>query len=145
MATTYGMDPSRPTPAVPESEIDMAFVRSSGPGGQNVNKTSTKAQLRWNVGASQAFTEEQKTAIRSFAGGRLTDADEIVLASDAERSQPQNRAEVIRRLQLLVASALAPKKARKPTKVSKTQKRKRLSDKRRVSEKKSFRRPPSSE
>ncbi|HTK05064.1 MAG TPA: alternative ribosome rescue aminoacyl-tRNA hydrolase ArfB [Candidatus Eisenbacteria bacterium] len=137
------IDPHMVPSLVPEHEIDMAFVRSSGPGGQNVNKTSTKAQLRWNVGASQAFTDDQKSAIRAFAGGRLTDADEIVLASDAERSQPQNKAEVIRRLQQLVAAALAPKKARKPTKVSKSQKRRRLHDKRAVSEKKSSRRPPS--
>ncbi|HTM68230.1 MAG TPA: alternative ribosome rescue aminoacyl-tRNA hydrolase ArfB [Candidatus Binatia bacterium] len=125
---------------VPESEIDLAYVRSSGPGGQNVNKTSTKAQLRWNVGTSSAFTDDQKSAIRAYAGGRLNDADEIVLASDAERSQPQNRAEVIRRLQELVTAALAPKKVRKPTKASKASKRRRLDDKRRQSEKKSSRR-----
>src|SRR5512135_1852674 len=80
-------DPS----TVPDNELDISFVRSSGPGGQNVNKTSTKAQLRWNVGRSGAFTDEQKAAIREAAGNRLTADDEILISAEAERSQPQNR------------------------------------------------------
>ena len=135
-----GTNPAGAAPAVPEGEIDLAFVRSSGPGGQNVNKTSTKAQLRWNVGASAAFDEAQKAAIRAYAGSRLNDADEIVLASDAERSQPQNRAAVVARLQALVAAALAPRKERKATKVSRAQKRKRLDEKRHHGDKKRARR-----
>jgi ribosome-associated protein len=135
----------RAQPAVPENEIILVFVRSSGPGGQNVNKTSTKAQLHWNVGASAAFSEEQKAAIRKAAGARLNGRDEIVLASDAERSQLQNRDEVVRRLQALVAKALAPKKSRKPTKVSRAQKRRRLDEKRLIGQKKSARRPPKGE
>lgn len=127
---------------VPENEIALVFVRSSGPGGQNVNKTSTKAQLHWHVGSSKAFSDEQKAAIRKGAGVRLNAKDEIVLASDNERSQLQNRGEVVRRLQVLVAKALMPRRARRPTKVSKSQKRLRLSDKRRVGEKKSARRAP---
>lgn len=136
------MDYRAASPVVPEDEIRLAFVRSSGPGGQNVNKTSTKAQLHWNVGGSKAFSDVQKAAIRRSAGTRLNDRDEVVLASDAERSQFQNRDEVIRRLQQLVVKALAPKKVRKPTRVSRSQKMRRLDDKRRVGEKKSVRRPP---
>lgn len=136
----HGTTPAGATPAVPEGELDLSFVRSSGPGGQNVNKTSTKAQLRWNVGASSAFTDEQKAAIRAFAGSRLNDADEIVIASDAQRSQPQNRAAAVARLQELVAAALAPRKERKPTKASKAVKRRRLDDKRRHGDKKRSRR-----
>ena len=136
------MDDQDEQSIVPESEIDLVFVRSSGPGGQNVNKTSTKARLRWNVGGSKAFSEEQKAAIRTFAGFRLNGRDEIVLAADAERSQLRNREEVIRRLQALVAKALTPRKARKPTRVSRSQKRLRLSEKRRVGEKKITRRSP---
>jgi ribosome-associated protein len=129
-------------PVIPEDEIRLAFVRSSGPGGQNVNKTSTKAQLHWNVGSSVSFTEDQKAAIRRGAGARLNDRDEIVLSSDAERSQLQNRDEVVRRLRQIVAKALAPKKVRRPTKVSRSQKMRRLEEKRRRGEKKSVRRPP---
>ncbi len=132
-------------PAVPESEIQLEFVRSSGPGGQNVNKTSSKAQLRWRVGDSQAFTEEQKAAIRAYAGNRLNNEDEIVLAAQAERSQVQNREEVIRRLQELVTDALAPKKERKATRVSRSQKEQRLSEKRRIGEKKQQRKLPRGE
>jgi ribosome-associated protein len=134
---------SRPT--VPEDEIKVDFVRSSGPGGQKVNKTSSKAQLRWHVGGSAAFSEHQKELIRKAAGKRLNAEDEIVLSAEAERSQPQNRAAAIERLQRLVAKALAPKKTRKPTKVSVAQKRKRLEDKRRQGEKKRQRKPPTGE
>lgn len=127
---------------VPASEIRLDFARSSGPGGQNVNKVSSKAQLRWSVDASAAFTDEQKAAIRAYAGSRLTKDDEIVLAAESERSQLQNKEEVIRRLQELVRAALAPKKKRRPTKVSRAQKRKRVEEKRLVGEKKRTRRAP---
>lgn len=129
-------------PIVPESEIQLDFARSSGPGGQNVNKVSSKAQLRWYVGGSAAFTDEQKALIRAFAGSRLTKEDEIVLAAESERSQLQNKEEAIRRLQELVRMALTPKKKRKPTKVSRAQKRKRVESKRIVSEKKRNRKTP---
>ncbi len=130
---------------VPESEIEISFVRSSGPGGQNVNKTSTKAQLRWHVGRSAAFTEEQKAAIRAAAGHQLNADDEIVVSAESERSQVQNRDAAVVRLQGLVAQALAPRKARKATKVSRAEKRKRLEAKSRQSEKKSARRAPRGE
>ena len=123
-------------PSVPESEIDLDFVRSSGPGGQKVNKTSSKAQLRWNVGESAAFTDAQKEDIREAAGNRLNADDEIVLAADTERSQVQNKGAVIERLQNIVANALTPQKERKETRVSRSQKVRRLDDKRRASQKK---------
>lgn len=129
--------------AVPESEISVDFARSSGPGGQKVNKTSSKAQLRWHVGLSEVFTEEQKEMIRTAAGHRLNSEDEIVLSSDVERSQIQNKRDVIGRLQKLVANALTPKKERKPTKVSKAQKQKRLDEKRKRGEQKKLRKKSS--
>ncbi len=128
-------------PVVPESEIRLEFARSSGPGGQNVNKVSSKAQLRWHVGGSAAFTDGEKASIRAFAGNRLTKDDEIALSAESERSQLQNREEAIRRLRELVRAALAPKKKRTPTKVSRSQKRKRLESKRIVGERKKNRRP----
>lgn len=132
-------------PIVPEAEIQLEFVRSSGPGGQNVNKTSSKAQLRWHVGGSQVFTEEQRAAIRARAGNRLNGEDEIVLVAQTKRSQSQNRHDVIQRLQDLVAGALVPKKKRKKTRVSYTQKQKRLEDKRRTGAVKQARKPPRGE
>lgn len=125
--------------AVPASEIFIEFVRASGPGGQNVNKTSTKAQLRWNVGASGAFTPEQKALIRRSAGKRLNKEDEVVIIAQSERSQFQNRSAVIGRLQKLVDAALSPAKKRKKTKVSYSQKQQRLETKRRQSERKRMR------
>ncbi len=132
-------------PNIPTSELHLDFARSSGPGGQNVNKVSSKAQVRWNVGASAAFTDEQKALIRVFAGKLLNKEDEIVLAAESERSQPRNREEAIRRLNALVARALAPRKKRTPTKVSRAQKRKRVEQKRIVGEKKKSRKAPRGE
>ena len=127
---------------IPESEMRLEFARSSGPGGQNVNKVSTKAQLHWYVGRSGAFTDEQKALIRAYAGKHLNKHDEIVLSAESERSQLQNKEEVIHRLRELVSKALTPKKKRKPTKVSRSQKRKRVEQKRIVGEKKKARKPP---
>ena len=129
-------------PTVPENEMTIDFVRSSGPGGQKVNKTSSKAQLRWNVNTSQAFTDEQKATICAFAGNRLNKEGEIVLATDNQRSQFQNRDAVIARLQALVVEALTPKKERKETRVSKSQKERRLEEKNRTSGKKNDRKIP---
>ena len=130
---------------IPESELHLDFARSSGPGGQNVNKVSSKAVLRWSVGASRAFSDEQKALIRAVAGKHLNNEDEIVLAAESERSQLQNKEEVIRRLNALVAMALTPKKKRKPTKISRAQKRKRVDEKRLVGRKKQDRKPPRGE
>lgn len=121
-------------------ELTITFSRSSGPGGQNVNKTSTKATVRWNVGASAAFTDEQKVLIRAAAGKRLSGDDEIVISAEDTRSQSQNRDLAIARLQAIVDAALMPREKRVPTKVSRSQKRKRLDDKSRVSRKKQARR-----
>lgn len=132
-------------PAIPDSEIRVEFTRSSGPGGQNVNKVSSKAQLWWNVGASLAFTEEQKAAIRAYAGNRLNGEDEIMIASQSERAQAQNRDEVVRRLQALVAGALSPKKIRRRTRVSRSQNEQRLEQKRKTSYKKRERKRAQSE
>ena len=134
--------PSDDPPTVPENEIEIYFVRSSGPGGQKVNKTSSKAQLRWCVGRSTAFTAHQKDLIRRAAGNRLNSADEIVMSEQTERSQPQNRDAVIARLQRLVAEALTPQTRRIPTKPSWGEKQRRLDDKRRQGEKKQGRREP---
>lgn len=131
--------------AIPESELRLDFSRSSGPGGQNVNKVSSKAQVRWRVGASQAFNDEQKALIRASAGKHLNKEDEIVLAAESERSQLQNKEEVIRRLNALIMLALTPKKKRKPTKVSRSQKRKRVEQKRIVADKKRNRKSPRGE
>ncbi len=110
-----------------------------------MNKTATKAQLRWNVGRSRVFSAEQKGAIREAAGHRLNAQDEIVLWSETERSQAQNRDAVVARLRAIISRALTPRKKRRPTKVSRAQKLSRLEAKRRTAEKKKSRRPPGGE
>ncbi|OIO52825.1 MAG: hypothetical protein AUJ19_00070 [Parcubacteria group bacterium CG1_02_58_44] len=126
-------------PRVPEGEIDIKFVHSSGPGGQNVNKCSTKAVLSWNVGASVAFSEEQKDMIRRELGNRLNSEDCIVMSSQSERSQARNQENVVRRLQELVAEAITPQKERRPTRPSRAAKARRLDDKHKVGDKKKLR------
>lgn len=128
------------TPDVPEDEIKISFVRSSGPGGQNVNKRDTKAVLVWSVGASAAFSDTQKEFIRTALNNRLNTDDEIVLTAQSERSQIRNREEVIQQLQKLVAAALSPRKERKATKPSRADKQRRLDEKRRQGQKKKDRR-----
>ena len=125
--------------AIPESELVFEFIRSSGPGGQNVNKTSSKVRLRWNVDRSTVFTTEEKERIKTFLANRLNLEGEIVLASDETRSQTQNRERVTELLQLLVTEALTPEKERVPTKLPRAVKRKRLDEKAHVSQKKQAR------
>lgn len=125
---------------IPRHEIHITFARSSGPGGQNVNKVSSKVQLSWHVGRSPSVREEQKQLIRSALGRYLNTRDEIMLHSDTSRSQFMNKEHVIARLQVLVKQALVPKKKRKPTKPTRSSKEKRLREKLHVSNTKKARR-----
>jgi len=127
---------------IPESEIVLDFVRSSGPGGQKVNKTSSKAQLRWNVDRSVVFSDEEKSLIKTFLANRINNEGEVVLASDQERSQFQNKEFVVGLLHALVSHALTPKKKRRPTKPTRSSQRQRLESKARQSRKKEQRLPP---
>ena len=118
----------------------MAFVRSGGPGGQNVNKLSTKAQLHVSVEALTGLTAAAKQRLRALAGSRLTAADEILLMSENERGQEANKAAVLQRLrEMIVAAKVEPKKRRK-TKPSRGAKARRLEGKKRRGEIKSTRR-----
>ena len=126
-------------PIVPESEISEQFSRSGGKGGQNVNKLSTKAEVRWNVDESKAFNNEEKEKIKGILSNRINKKRELVIVSQEERSQLQNRERAIERLNNLVKSALIPKKKRKATKPTRISKERRLEEKRRLSEKKKWR------
>ena len=112
--------------SVPEAEISIAFARGSGPGGQNVNKTETKVEARWNVSASTTFSEQEKAVLREKLANRLTTGDDIIVTASEERSQDQNRERAIRRLQELVDEALTPVKPRIPTKPTRASKTRRL-------------------
>lgn len=127
---------------IPESEIAVEFARSSGPGGQNVNKRDTKAVARWKVGASLAFSDEEKARIRAAAANRLNAEDELIVSAEDERSQQRNRETAVARLQALVRAALAPRKKRRPTKPTRASKERRLESKKRLGRKKAERRAP---
>ncbi len=124
---------------IPASEYTIEFARSGGPGGQNVNKVSSKAQLRWGVGASQSLSDEQKARVRVALKNRLTNDDEILVTAEDERSQAQNREQVIVRFQELIAQALHVQKKRRATKPTRSSKEKRLQSKKIMSERKKMR------
>ncbi|MDD2757819.1 MAG: alternative ribosome rescue aminoacyl-tRNA hydrolase ArfB [Patescibacteria group bacterium] len=114
---------------IPKSEINVTFSRSSGKGGQNVNKTSTKATVHWSVGRSRVLTAEEKARVRAKLASRINLYDEMVVVSEEERSQPQNRERAVARLQALVARALVVPKKRRPTRPTRASKERRLETK----------------
>ena len=122
--------------SVPMSEILITFARSSGPGGQNVNKVSSKAQLRWDIWGSRAFSSDEKARLVRELTSYLTWKNEVILQSDETRSQLQNKERVIRKLNALVEKALLPLKVRVPTKPTKSSKLRRVEHKIKHSQKK---------
>jgi len=125
---------------IPLSEIRLTFSRSSGAGGQNVNKTSTKATARFAVGRSRFLTDEEKTRVRTKLKSRVNWNDEIVVVSEEERTQAQNKALAIARLRALLARALHVPKKRRPTRPTLASKLRRQEAKIRRSQVKSGRR-----
>jgi len=129
-----------PTLSVPFSEFELSYARSSGPGGQNVNKVNSKAVLRWNIQTSPSIGPFDRVRLLEKLASRLTSQGEIVIACDTQRDQIRNREECYERLQALVAQALHREKVRKKTKISKTKKNKNLDSKKKHSQKKQMRR-----
>ena len=127
--------------SVDESELEFLASRSGGPGGQGVNTTASKVELRWHVGSS-SLSDAQKRRVRDRLGNRITKDDVFILQAGEERSQHQNREAAVARFRALVGEAITPRKQRRRTKVSRRQKRKRLEAKRRHSEKKRLRQNP---
>lgn len=128
--------------AIPRREIRFSFVRSSGPGGQNVNKVASKAVLRWQVVASQSVAEELKVRLVHRLGRRINDRGELVLASQRYRDQAKNIDDCLEKLRDLVSAAAAVPKKRKKTRQPKGAREARLQQKRRAGEKKQNRRRP---
>jgi ribosome-associated protein len=108
--------------SINESEIEESFVRSSGPGGQNVNKLSTAVQLRFDVRSSPSLPNDVAVRLIRLAGRRMTKDGVLVLIAQNHRTQERNRAEALERLVALVQEAAVkpiPRRATKPTKASK--------------------------
>ncbi len=122
--------------------LRFSFSRSGGPGGQAVNKLSTKAELRVAVEAIEGLSMQVRERLRKLAGQRLTLGDEIVIVASTTRSQLDNRRDCVQRLESLVTEALAVPRPRKPTKPTRASTKKRLDAKRRQSGKKDARRRP---
>lgn len=125
-----------------ESEFVFATSRSSGPGGQHVNKTDSKVELRFNVSDSVLLSDKEKVIIIEKLSARINSNGELLLVSQKERSQYRNKSDVIEKFYILIEKALTPVKKRKATKPTKASKRRRLEAKKKLSDKKSNRKPP---
>jgi ribosome-associated protein len=121
------------------NEIVFSASRSSGAGGQNVNKVNTKVTLKFDVQNSHHLTEEQKEIILKKLSTRLTNDGVLVLTSQEKRSQLQNKEDVVLKLEKLLAKAFEKKKVRKATKPSKGAVQERIKEKKQRSEKKQWR------
>ena len=116
------------------NELVFKAVRSSGPGGQNVNKVASKVVLSFDLIRSNAFSEEEKTLLRTQLSSKLTNEEQLLLNCDEDRSQIKNKEIIIKRFLALITKALVVPKKRKPTKVPRSVVEKRLKDKSSTSE-----------
>lgn len=123
-------------------EVTYKATRSSGPGGQHVNKTSTRVELYWNLEESQAVSDAEKALLRTALESRINREGQIVLSASRTRSQLKNKREVTDKFIKLLERKVQPPRVRKKTRTPASVKRKRLKDKRFASEKKANRRRP---
>lgn len=123
-------------------ELDYKAVRSSGAGGQNVNKVSSKVVLSFNLPSSKSLTEEEKALAEVRLASKLTNDGVLMLQCDEDRSQLRNKDIVTKRFLALMENAIKEEKPRKPTKIPRSVIKKRIEGKRRQAEKKQSRRRP---
>ena len=124
-------------------ELVFCASRSSGPGGQNVNKVNTKVELRFDVMKSAVLSEEEKSLILIKLKGKINSDGILIITSQEDRSQLKNKETAISKFYTLVSRALTPPKPRRSTKPTAASRLRRLTEKKKTGEKKSLRKPPS--
>lgn len=125
---------------IPLQEFEFTYARSSGPGGQNVNKVNSKALLRWSVGGSPSLPEAVRQRFLSRYGNRVTAEGDLLISSQRYRDQGRNVDDCFEKLRAMLAEAAVPPVRRKRTKPSRGSIQRRLDSKRRKSRKKQDRR-----
>lgn len=128
---------------IPANELQFSFARSSGPGGQNVNKLNTKARLHWNLAESSALPPAVMTRFRTRFATRINEQGEFVIASDRHRERIRNTRDCLEKLRAMVLAVVTPPTPRRKTRPTRRSVEARLESKRRQSQRKKNRRPPS--
>jgi ribosome-associated protein len=131
--------------SLPDSELTFSFVRSSGPGGQNVNKVATAAQMRFDVRNSPSLPVEVKERLVKLAGTRMTQAGVLVIEAKRYRTQEQNRADALLRLEVLLEKAVHLPRVRRATQPSLSARVKRVESKKKRGALKRLRKPSNAE
>jgi ribosome-associated protein len=134
-----------PRVRVPQTEFEFSYARSSGPGGQNVNKVNSKATLRWPMTRSPSLPADVRQRFLARFGNRLTSDGDLLISSQRYRDQPRNTADCLAKLQAMLEAVATPPTPRRKTKPTRASGERRMKAKRVTGEKKQNRRAPRGE